>query len=88
MSSEYLQKDKEWFERNREELLKHHKSRWIAIHDQESIGIFDSFKEAYNQGVEKAGSEDITVRQITEKDEPIETSINLYLGLLDAPTYS
>lgn len=88
MTNEYLERDKEWFEAHRGELLKQYKGRWIVIHNQKQVGIFDSFQEAYNQGIEKTESEEITVRQITEQDEPIETSINLYLGLLDAPTYS
>ena len=88
MANEYLQKDEEWFEQNRQELLTVHKGKWIVIYNQESLGTFNSFKEAYNSGVEKSGSEDISVRQVTEKNEPLESSINLYLGLLNAPTYS
>ena len=85
---EYLEEGERWFEQNRKELLAKHKGKWIVVHDQKLIGIYDSFKEAFTKGIEATGSEGILVREVTEKDEPIDLSINIALGLLDVPLYS
>jgi len=87
-NNERLEKDEQWFEENRKGLLAKHKGKWIVVHKRKCIGIYDSFGEAFSKGTEATGSEEILVREVTEKDEPMDLSINIALGLLDVPLYS
>lgn len=88
MKSEQLAAEKEWFENNLQYLMTTHKGQWAVVFNKELVGIFGSFQEAYNRGIQDTGTENIFIRQITEKNEPLDSSINLYLGLLSAPIYS
>lgn len=86
MEKEYLTKQIEWFESNRESLLKENEGKWVVVHDQTLVGIYDTFDEAYRNGIEKTKSEEMLIKQITEKDEPIQMSISLLTGLINVPT--
>ncbi len=86
--ADYLDKEIEWFDEHWREWLVDHKGKWVVIHQQKLLGFFESFAEAYEQGVKATQSAQILVRQITEKREPIEISVNLTLGLFHAPVYS
>ena len=88
MKSEQLTAEKEWFENNLQHLIAAHRGQWAVVYNKRLVGIFGSFQEAYNSGIRDTGTENIFIRQITEKNEPIDSSINLYLGLLSAPIYS
>ena len=69
MNDEHLKKEMGWFEDNRTELLKLHEGKWIVVYNQKQIGIYETFGEAYSDGIEKTKSEELLVKQITEKDE-------------------
>ena len=86
MRGDHLKKELEWFDKHRAELLKEHRGKWAVVHNQDLFGVFDSFSEAASKGVEGTGSEKLLVMQVLEKDEPIDLSVNLRLGLFDAPT--
>lgn|GEM_PF-1063678 len=88
MEEHYLDKEIAWFNDHRDEWLAQHRGKWAVIHQQALVGIFDSFPEAYEAGVKQTKSAQILVRQILEKQEPIEVSVNLSLGLFHAPVYS
>ena len=82
-----LEKERAWYEANKVDLLAKHRGKWIVVHGDKLIGVYDSSTEAYNKGVEATQSEEILVRCVLEKDEPF-TAPALTLGLLDAPVYS
>lgn len=84
-NQEYIQQEEAWFKANLQDLLKNHGGRWAVVYHQSLLGLFDSFSEAYKQGISLANSDQILVRQIREDDEPREISINYSLGLFDAP---
>ena len=81
-----LEVEKAWYEANKAELLKEHGDRWIAVHGERLIGVFDDAGAAYKAAVEETQCEDILVRRVVEKDEPF-SSPALMLGLIRAPVY-
>lgn len=84
----YIQKEEAWFKKNLPKLLKEHRGKWIVVHQQKLVGIYDSFSKAYKEGINKTQSEQILIRQIRDEEEPRELSINFSLGLFDAPNPS
>jgi hypothetical protein len=82
---DYIDIANQWFSDHLPELLQTHRGKWIVIFGNESIGVFDSFSEAYRNGIKTAKSEKIVVREIREEPEkPREISINATLGIIDA----
>ncbi|HUT98427.1 MAG TPA: hypothetical protein VM054_05045 [bacterium] len=63
-----LEKELAWFEENRKRLFAEHPNKWVCVYGDKLIGIFDSFAEAFKMGVEKAGTDQILVKQILLKD--------------------
>lgn len=88
MNSDHLDKELQWFENHREELLKEHEGKWGVVYKQHLIGVYDSFAEAAQAGMVEARSERILVKRIVKDDEIEEPSVNLTLGLIDAPQSS
>jgi hypothetical protein len=82
-----LEKERAWYEANKVDLLAKHRGKWIVVHGDRLVGIYDTSTEAYNKGVEVTRCEEILVRCVVEKDEPFSAPA-LTLGLLDAPNYS
>lgn len=83
-NKDYILKEEKWFREHLNELLPKNRDKWAVVFKQELLGIFDSFTEAYEKGIDLAKSEKILVRQIREDDKPREISINYSLGLFDA----
>ena len=83
MARNYLDNELRWFRENLKDLLEKHPEKWVVVYHQQVIGGYDSFQEAYRAGVVATGSEEILVKQVTEKEEPREPSINLALGFLN-----
>lgn len=81
-----LEREQAWYEAHKSELLAKHRGKWIAVHGDELVGVYDSSAEAYNGGVEATQCEEILVRCVVEVDEPFNAPA-LTLGLLDAPVY-
>ncbi|MCK4594738.1 hypothetical protein KAU45_09570 [bacterium] len=63
-----LEKELAWFEENRKRLYAEHPNRWVCVYGDKLLGIFDSFSEAFEKGFEKAGTDQILVKQILLKD--------------------
>ncbi len=75
--------DVEFYEANRDELLRTCPGKWIGIHAGVLIGIWESCSEAYDNTVRLANSEDVHIRQAVPKDqEPVFSAPALELGLL------
>jgi len=85
MTEDYIDRANKWFEKHLPQLLRKHKGKWIVIFENELIGVYDTFSEAYHHGIEEIGSEQIFVRQVKKKDDkPMELSVNITLGLINA----
>lgn len=82
MRGDHLIKEMEWFNEHRQELLAEHRGKWAVVHNQQLIGIYDDFSSAYVAGRTTTGSLKLLVKQILERGEPIELSVNITHGLL------
>ena len=65
-----LDKEREYFEANRAELVKKYKNLFVLIKDKELIGVHGSAREAYAAGLAKFGPVPFVVKQVLE-DEPV-----------------
>lgn len=73
-----LQKELDFFERNRIDLFERAPGRFVLIKESELIGIFDTELEAIRAGYQKFGNEAFFVKQILEADVPLTfSSFNL-----------
>ena len=88
MSTKYLDKENQWFREHLRELLEKHEGKWGVVHNQELIGIFDTFDEAYEYGLKKTQSEEILVKKIEKDEQTFQPPINVTLGLLNAKPLS
>lgn len=71
MSGNHLERDLSWFERHRHRLFELFPGKWIAVRNRKPLGVFNTYSEAYEGGIEAAQSEKILVKQILERDEVI-----------------
>lgn len=82
MRGDHLINELEWFNKHRHELLAEHRGKWAVVHKQQLIGVYDDFSSAYGGGTAATDSYELLVKQILEKEEPIEISVNITHGLL------
>lgn len=77
-----LDRDIEYFEAHREELLQKYPGKVLLIHEETIIGVFDSEEEAYRKGVEVFGNQPFLIKRVIPKqDEVIAAFPALFLGL-------
>jgi len=81
-----LETERAWFDQHRQELLEQHEGRWVVVHGETLVGIWDNLEQAYVEGVRATGQEEILVRQVTRTD-PTFSAPALTLGILRAPLY-
>lgn len=81
-----LERERAWFNAHRDELLAQHEGRWVVVHDETLVGVYDSLAEAYAEGIKATGEEEILVRQVT-KNDPTFSAPAMTLGILRAPVY-
>ncbi|MBI5489544.1 MAG: hypothetical protein HY905_19585 [Deltaproteobacteria bacterium] len=81
-----LEREQAWFEQHRKELIEHHAGKWIAVHGETLIGVYDDFATAYAEGVQKTKSEEILVRLVTTEDRSASAPANC-VGVLNASVY-
>jgi hypothetical protein len=82
-----IEREQAWYEEHKEELLAKYRGKWIVVHNENLVGVYDSSAEAYNKGVEITKCEEILVRSAEESEKPV-TAPAMTLGLLSAPLYS
>jgi len=70
------------YEKHREKLEKDHFGKYALVHDDQLIGVFDSFQEAAEEGLRLFGQGPFLVRQIGGPDP--ELPVALMLGLVNA----
>ena len=82
-----LEREQEWFRQHRKELLEQHAGKWIVVHGETLVGVYDDFDTAFGEGIRKTGDERILVRSVTPDDEPFSAPANC-MGILRAPVLS
>lgn len=70
-----------FFEKNKEEYLKHYEGQFALIKGKKLIGSFTTEEEAYKAGVEQFGNTPFLIKQVVKK-EPINAIPALMLGLV------
>jgi len=78
-----LKRELEFFESQKEELLKHHEGKYALIIGEELLGTFDSSAKAYASGISARGNVPMLIKRI-ERDETPGSIPSLTLGLLHA----
>jgi len=43
-----LEKERAWYKANKADLLAKHRGKWIVVHKDKLIGVYDNSVEAYN----------------------------------------
>ena len=76
-----LREELHFFEKNKEEYLKHYKGQFVLIKGKKLIGSFTTEEEAYKTGVEQFGNTPFLINQVVKK-EPINAIPALMLGLM------
>ncbi|MBF0537758.1 MAG: hypothetical protein HQL03_05830 [Nitrospirae bacterium] len=80
-----LDKELEYFNKNKEEYLKYFKGKYALIKGEEFINTFTAEEEAYNEGIDRFGNTPFLIKLITDK-EFIHMLPALTLGLIHAHT--
>ena len=78
-----LEKELQFFERNRAAWLIHHEGKFALVHGEELLGTFDSPESAYADGVNRIGNVPFLIKPIV-RVEPIEVAPALMFGLIHA----
>lgn len=52
------------FEKMQPELEANHMGKWVLIHEEKLVGVFESFEDAAEQAVEKCGRGPYAIRQV------------------------
>ena len=74
-----LEKEREYYAQIKDGLLRNHYGKFVLIHADQMIGIWDSQESAYIKGVEILGLEPFLIQPIIEEDEPEEVPA-LFVG--------
>lgn len=69
VSTNVLQKEIAFYNKNKKEYLKTHKDKFLLIKGEELFGAFDSQEEAYKVGVEKFGSEAFLIKKVADEEQ-------------------
>jgi hypothetical protein len=67
---EMLTAELETYERHKEELLGKSEGKYVLIHREEIAGIFDTEKDAIDQGYERFGNVPFLVKQVVKIETP------------------
>ena len=79
-----LQKEVDFYETRLEDLLSKYEGKFVLIKGEEIIGIFDTERLAYTEGLEKVGNRPFLIRKIGNLEEQRVMLPALVLGLIDA----
>lgn len=80
-----LEKELQYYDKIKADLLIKHKGKYALIKGEKLIGIFDSELKAYEAGVEKFGSQSFLIKHIISQEELVEFPA-LALGVIYART--
>jgi hypothetical protein len=80
-----LEKELQYYESIKDELLAHHKGKFALIRDEQLIDTFNQDIDAYKEGVKRFGNSPFLVRLISNTQPEVKYPA-LMLGLLSANT--
>lgn len=78
-----LREELEFFNSMRSKWLESYRDKFVLIKGKDLIGVFDSFRAAYEAGVKKLGNTPFLIKRVTEKEQ-VERFPALTLGILHA----
>lgn len=78
-----LEKELKFFESKKAEWLRNYKDKFALIKEEELIEVFDTFGDAYKEGVKRYGNQSFLIKRI-EEEERVETLPSLMLGIIRA----
>ena len=78
-----LEKELEYFQTHRDELLEHHLGSYALIADGRLVGTFTTEAEAYEAGLRRLGNRPFLIKLVSAEDEVVQIPA-LTLGVLDA----
>ena len=78
-----LEKEREYFKKQRDEWLSRHAGKFVLIKGEELIGVFDTQQEALTEGARRFGTASFLVRQVEESEQLVYIPA-LTLGILRA----
>lgn len=74
-----LEKEIETYKKNKEELISKHLGKFVLIKENKIIGIFESQKDAINEGIKKYGNNEFLVKKIEEVEQTQNFTSNLIM---------
>lgn len=80
---EYFKDELDYYEKNKDWLLKNHLGQYALIMGREFISIFSSSEDAYRAGIVQFGRQPFLIKHIAEKEEPAQIPA-LFTGLIGA----
>ena len=78
-----LEKELQYYDAHREELLKEHEGKFVLIKEGSLVGVFASEEEAYEDGLRHFGNQPFLIRRVAAEEEVVHLPA-LLLGLTDA----
>ena len=75
-----LQEELEYFETQKEALLKTHESQFALVAGQNLIGTYTTESDAYEAGLRQFGNRPFLIRQIRSQEPPLQAPV-LFVGV-------
>jgi len=60
------------FEARRSELVKNSLGKWAVFLGEEFGGVFDTYQDALQVGLDKYGSREFLIKEVTQYDVPVQ----------------
>jgi len=79
-----LEREREYYESLKEDLLRHHEGQFAVIHADQLLGTYTTFDEALAAGVRAYGTQPFLIQEVAEKAGEIQHPA-LTVGMLYAP---
>lgn len=64
-----LERELEFFKKNKAEWLKYYKGQFAVVKNEQLLGTFTTFEEAFHAGVKALGNQPFLIRKIGEQEE-------------------
>jgi len=78
-----LERELEFYKRMKPEWLQHYKGQFVLVKDEQLLGTFTKFEEAFEAGIKRLGNEPFLIKQVTEEEEVIQFPA-LAVGMIHA----
>jgi hypothetical protein len=78
-----LEREREYYESCKDELLRNHKGQFAVIWEEQLLGIYTTFEEALAAGVDAYGTRSFLIQEITDQAGEIQHPA-LNVGMLYA----